>query len=270
MTPTETGAAYNPGGPRAVHVTMSGHMRSRNGGRRLRRGAALPVVALVLLAGCGDDGDPPPAPDGPPKVAACVGADGALVADVDGDGRADRVLDPSGTGRRLAVAFGGRSGSGHPVPVRELAGDGAEDAKDVVGAVADFDRDGWPDLVVAATGEWRGDDPVEPDVAEVRFGPFSASGGGQRTRGLDLGETRGLAVADYDHDRHPDLAVYAYAGDGVHEVQARLGNVGTGLGDADERSRRYTVLPERFDESTPSGMPRDALSAFHPRCRDSG
>ncbi|MFF5187378.1 hypothetical protein ACFY30_27040 [Streptomyces sp. NPDC000345] len=81
--------------------------------------------------------------------------------------------------------------------------------------VADSDQDGWSDLVVA-TGERQGDDPIVPRVAELVFGPFSVAGRGQRTRRLVLGETRGIAVADYDHDRHPGRAVLTHAGDGVH------------------------------------------------------
>ncbi|MFH9980457.1 zinc ribbon domain-containing protein [Streptomyces sp. NPDC017179] len=50
------------------------------------------------------------------------------------------------------------------------------------GPAADFDQDGWNDLFVAASGACRGDDPLEPDGAELRGrgrpGPSSLPRGG--------------------------------------------------------------------------------------------
>ncbi|NEC92247.1 hypothetical protein [Streptomyces sp. SID12501] len=132
---------------------------------------------------------------------------GDLLANIDGDGRTDRVSDPSHAGARLTVAFGKESGYGAPVGVRKLVDGSGSGEKDVLAAVADFDADGWSDLIVVATGRTRGDDAIEPTVDELVSGPFSASGQGQPTRQLDLGETRGIAEADSDHDPYPDLAV---------------------------------------------------------------
>lgn len=189
-----------------------------------------------------------------------------LLADIDGDGRVDRVSDPSRTGAQLTIAFGKESGYGAPVGVRKLLrrSDGGED---VLAAVADFDGDGWNDLVAVATGQMRGDDPIEPAMDELISGPFSATGQGQHTRQLDLGETRGIAVADYDHNPYPDLAVFAYAGDGVYRTEARLGDGETGLADRTADTSRYHVYE---DSSTPSTSPRSGLRTFYPKCSTAG
>ncbi|MGI5404899.1 FG-GAP repeat domain-containing protein [Streptomyces sp. CA-135486] len=194
-------------------------------------------------------------------------ASGDLVADLDGDGHADQVSDPSRTGARLTIAFGAVSGHRTQVGVRKLAGSPGDAQEDVLAAVADFNRDGWSDLFIVATGAWRGDDPINPSVSEMRLGPFSAAGRGQSVRHLDLGETRGIAVADYNHDHYPDLAAFVYAGDGVYETQARLGSKATRLA---SDSGKYTVEADRTDDDTPSNMPHSGLSSFHPQCAANG
>ncbi|MGW3289699.1 FG-GAP repeat domain-containing protein [Streptomyces sp. NPDC001002] len=188
---------------------------------------------------------------------------GYLLADIDGDGRTDRVSDPSRTGARLTVEFGEKTGYGKPVGVRKLVGDSGGGEKDVVGAVADFDGDGWSDLAVVATGQSQGDDPIKPKVAKLVSGPFSASGRGQHTRNLDLVETRGVSVADYNHDSRPDLAVFSYSGDGVYQTETRLGSEDTGLGEASEDSARYTKY---VYASRPVTLPPAGLSKFYPKC----
>ena len=195
---------------------------------------------------------------------------GDLLADLDGDGRADRVSDPSHTGTQLTIAFGKEAGYGTPVGVRKLVDSSGAEEKDVLAAVADFDGDGWSDLVVVATGQKQGDDPIEPAVAELVSGPFSASGRGQHTRHLDLGETRGIAVADYDHDSHPDLAVFAYAGDGVYQTEARLGDTDTGLADRTADTSKYSVYADQTDDETPSNMPSSGLRTFYSECGKAG
>lgn len=234
------------------------------------RSAAL-ATAAVLLGACGEDVEgAPPRPTGSPSVPSCVTASGDLLADIDGDGRTDRVSDPSRTGARLAVSFGKEAGYGTPVGVRKLVGSSGSDEKDVLAAVADFDGDGWSDLVVVATGRIQGDDAIEPTVDELISGPFSASGRGQRTRQLDLGETRGIAVADYDHDRHPDLAVFSYEGDGVYQTEARLGDSDTGLADRTPGTSKYRVYADRTGDDTPSNMPSSGLRTFYPECPKAG
>jgi hypothetical protein len=148
--------------------------------------------------------------------------------------------------------------------VRKLVGGSGSGEKDVLGAVADFDGDGWSDLVVVATGQNQGDDAIEPAVAKLVSGPFSASGRGQRTRHLDLVETRGVAVADYDHDARPDLAVFSYSGDGVYQTEARLGSAETGLADATaDTTAKYTV--DAY-QRRPVKLPRSGLQRFYPEC----
>jgi hypothetical protein len=242
---------------------------SRAGGRaQLVRQATVLATAAALLGACGEsDAAAPPRPSGSPSVTSCVSASGDLLADVDGDGLTDRVSDPSHTGARLTVAFGEKAGYGTPVGIRKLVGGSGGDEKDVLGAVADFDGDGWSDLVVVATGQNQGDDAIEPAVAKLVSGPFSASGGGQRTRDLGLGETRGIAVADYDHDSLPDLAVFSYSGDGVYQREARLGSEDVGLADATAATAKYT---EYEYQRTPSGLPRSGLSTFYPECGEDG
>ncbi|MFE2219268.1 FG-GAP-like repeat-containing protein [Streptomyces canus] len=195
---------------------------------------------------------------------------GDLLADIDGDGLGDRVSDPSHTGARLTVAFGEHAGYGTPVGVRKLVSGSGAGEEDVLAAVADFNGDGWSDLVVVATGQKQGDDAIEPTVAEQVSGPFSGSGRGQHTRHLDLGETRGIAVADYDHDPYPDLAVFSYAGDGVYQTEARLGDGDTGLADATADTNRYRVYADQTDDDTPSNMPGSGLSPFYPKCGKAG
>lgn len=188
------------------------------------------------------------------------------MTDVDGDGRTDRVSDPSHTGARLSIAFGSTASYGTPVGVRKLVGGSGSGEEDVVGAVADFDGDGWSDLVVVASGQNQGDDAIEPAVAQLVSGPFSASGRGQHTRHLDLVETRGVAVADYDHNSRPDLAVFSYSGDGVYQTEARLGSATTGLADA-TADTKYTVTAY---QRNPVKLPRSGLKAFYPDCRKPG
>lgn len=48
--------------------------------------------------------------------------------------------------------------------------------------MADFDQHGPYDLFITATGPFAGDDPVAPDVSELRPGPFSPRGRGEGDR----------------------------------------------------------------------------------------
>ncbi|RKN41314.1 FG-GAP repeat domain-containing protein [Streptomyces hoynatensis] len=249
---------------------MTGNGRITPWSRRLGRtvAGAAALAALGAVAGCGED-SPPEVPEGGPAVEPCVTASGELVADLDADGLADRVLDPSGAGTGLRIRFGAESGEGPEAGAGRLVGGSGED--ETMAAVADFDGDGWFDLVAVATGEWQGDDPIEPRVAELRFGPFSREGRGQRSRELDLGETRGIAVADYNHDRYPDLAAFVYAGDGVYETEARLGEAEDGLGElTGEILQEYTVMAEQTGDPTPRNMPEPGLPSFLPACEESG
>ncbi|MEU6549292.1 VCBS repeat-containing protein [Streptomyces sp. NPDC046915] len=231
---------------------------------RPRRVVAVVAAALAVFAGSFNTfrGTAPPRPVAPSAIKSCVTGSGDLIADLDADGHADRVSDPSGAGARLTITFGTASGAGKRVGVRDLVGGQGPKETDLA-AVADFDRDGWADLVVVATGKWQGDDPIEPRLAELRRGPFARTGRGHDPRHLDLGETRGVAVADYNHDRYPDLAAYIYDGDGVYQTRGRLGEKSAGIG---RYTGKYVVTAEQTDDPTPTDMPYPGLSPFYPRC----
>jgi hypothetical protein len=225
------------------------------------------VASAALLAGCGDDrGAPPPRPTAGPAVRSCVTPSAGLVADLNGDGTPDRVSPPSATGADLTLTFGAKDADGTTVGPRDLVGDRGADAKDVLAVVADFDQDGWMDLFITATDAFSGDDPLTPAVSELRLGPFSSRGRGQSEHSVALTEPRALTVADYDHDRYPDLASYGHEGDGVYATTARLGNA-HGLDQGpDDRNRRYTQEATRTDRPTPTSMPQADPTNFLPRC----
>ncbi|MFI5683177.1 FG-GAP-like repeat-containing protein [Streptomyces sp. NPDC051636] len=233
-------------------------------GRPARVALVMAVVAAFFAGSLNRfAGTAPVRPSKPSAIKPCVTASGDFIADLDADGHADRVFDPSRIGARLTITFGAASGDGKRVGVRELAGGSGHGGETDLALVADFDRDGWSDLLIVATGEWQGDDPVDPRVAELRRGPFSKSGRGHHPRHLDLGETRGVAVGDYNHDRYPDLAAFTYEGDGVYGTEGRLGDKAAGL---ESNTGRYTVHAEQTDDGTPTNMPSDGLSSFYPRC----
>ncbi|MGI5133366.1 MULTISPECIES: FG-GAP repeat domain-containing protein [unclassified Streptomyces] len=188
------------------------------------------------------------------------------MADLDGDGTADYVSPPSLTGADLTITFAAEGGRETKVGPRDLVGERGEDAKDVLAIVADFDQDGWNDLFVVATGAFRGDDPLEPDVSELRLGPFSARGRGQSDHHVDLTEPRAVAVADYNHDRFPDLASYGHEGDGVYSTTARLSSEKGLDRESSEENRQYTKEADQTDLKTLDSMPEADLTTFYPAC----
>ncbi|SED46668.1 hypothetical protein SAMN05216532_4638 [Streptomyces sp. 2231.1] len=243
----------------------------RGAGRTAGRSCRVPALAvsLALPAGCGDGrGDPPARPNAEQEIKSCVTRSGILVADLDGDGTADRV-SPSYTGADLTITFGAGGGRGTEVGPRDLVGGRGEGAEDVVAVVADFDQDGWNDLFVAATDAFSGDSPIEPSVSELRLGPFSARGRGQSDHHVDLTEPRAAAVADYDHDRYPDLAAYGHAGDGVYATTARLGSAQGLDRKSDDTNRKYLKEADQTDQETPASMPKADLKTFYPTCTGS-
>ncbi|WP_416981762.1 FG-GAP repeat domain-containing protein [Streptomyces sp. T028] len=224
--------------------------------------SAFVVAGLVFFTGCEDVlGPPPPPPDGPPSVMACVTGAGELIADLNDDGLPDRVVDPTGQGVDLTITFG--FGTAHETKAghRALADHAGTHQNYVRVAVADFDRDGWSDLVVVAGENPLGDDPIPPKLAELRFGPFSNTGRGQRIQPLDLGPTKDMKVADFNHDRYPDISAYTYAGDGVHAWEGRLGEPGRGLG---TDTHEYTL--DDTGQVSPQDLPATGLDPFYPRC----
>ncbi|NYH55146.1 hypothetical protein HNR06_004735 [Nocardiopsis arvandica] len=183
------------------------------------------------------------------------------------DGHLDRITGTEGTGTDLGISFGGESGFAEPRTPGDLLGSSREGDEQVTAAVADFDGDGWLDLAIAAAAPVRGDDPVPPRVAELRLGPFSDRGAGQRTDELDLGTTSGLRVVDFDDDEHPDLASYYYDGDGVYGMGALLGGVEDGLSDQVERFSDFDFPGYNLGPRGPEGhLPPSASDRFHPAC----
>ncbi|MEU1013652.1 VCBS repeat-containing protein [Streptomyces sp. NPDC005890] len=180
------------------------------------------------------------------------------------DGRPDRITDPSHHGTLLTVTFAMGSPHEMTVTARGLADRPGSRQEYVSAAVADFDRDGWSDLVVVAGEAQGGDDPIPPWVAELRLGPFSGTGRSRRTVRLDLRATKDIAVADFDHDRHPDLAAYTYSGDGSYETQARLGDAHTGLA---PDTRAYTTDAQSTGYDPPTPLAYAGLTPFYPACR---
>jgi hypothetical protein len=188
------------------------------------------------------------------------------VADLDGDGTADYVSAPSLTGAGLTISFAAEGGRETKVGPRDLVADRGEDAEDVLAVVADFDQDGWSDLFIVATDAFQGDDPLEPDVSELRLGPFSARGRGQSDHHVDLTEPRAVAVADYNHDHFPDLASYGHEGDGVYSTTARLSSEKGLDRESSEENRRYIKEADQTDLKTPDSMPEADLTTFYPAC----
>ena len=148
---------------------------------------------------------------------------GVALIDYDGDGLLDVFLPGGG----FFDGKGGKEIKGHPCKLfRNLGGFKFKDVTREAGldalaggrpwfyshaaAVADYDRDGWPDLLVTGWGRvalFR-NEPVDPkDPARGRrFVDVSARAG------LDRGMTwaTSAAWADFDGDGYPDLYVCQY------------------------------------------------------------
>ncbi|MGW3634515.1 hypothetical protein ACWD7F_30940 [Streptomyces sp. NPDC005122] len=99
-------------------------------------------------------------------------------------------------------------------------------------------------------------EPVVPSLQRRGLGP----------KGSRQVRSRALAVADYNHDRCPDLASYGHEGDGVYSTTARLGS-DQGLGrESDEDNMRYTKEVDQTDLQTTGSMSAADLTAFYPAC----
>jgi hypothetical protein len=232
-----------------------------------RRHRGLWVAAGLGLALTGCLRPAPLEPSGPSAFPPCSDINGRLIADVDNDGHPDRISGTEGIGTDLAIAFGEESGFAEPRTTGVLLGSSREEGEEVMAAVADFDGDGWLDLAIAATAPVGGDDPVPSRVAELRLGPFSDRGTGQRTDELDLGTTFGLRVVDFDDDEHPDLASYRYEGDGVYGTGALLGGGEDGLSDQVARFSDVDAPGYNLPRAGPEEhLPPSASDRFHPAC----
>jgi hypothetical protein len=133
-----------------------------------------------------------------------------IIADFNRDGRLD--LLSNGLDRdenRVQIAYGSETGFGAPVSVVALGHEKAAYLE-----VADFDRDGWLDLVVPASPAHK-----EGDI-RICYGSPS----GFRERGPRLPHLGGLdpAVADFNRDGHLDLFVSNYTSEDHRAIPSYL------------------------------------------------
>ncbi|TFV32135.1 hypothetical protein E4K10_15470 [Streptomyces sp. T1317-0309] len=130
------------------------------------------------------------------------------MADLDGDGTADRVLLPSRTGAGLTITFEPREGGAR----RWGHGSGRER-----GTARRTCSPSWRTSTGTA-GVTSSSSPPARSRATTRCDRTSPScgrallgaGRGQSDHHVDLSEPVAIAVADYDHDRYPDLASYGH------------------------------------------------------------
>lgn len=180
-------------------------------------GAASAVALGAVLLSGPEPGDHPPSP---------VCWDGlALHADVDADGRPDRVAD-SGVEGRAAVAFTEGDGDlSAPVTVNEARSPwqklrGAlREGMATRGTFGDFDGDGYLDLALFYSQRDTGDSPNSVMPAhEVRYGPLARDLSGSRTGPVRMPSdsfVAGVHTGDSDHDGRAELRVFQSGGDGA-------------------------------------------------------
>ncbi|HSI57437.1 MAG TPA: FG-GAP-like repeat-containing protein [Ideonella sp.] len=171
------------------------------------QGAQVPVLTLVAQLPASTSGSPLPR-----SVAA---------ADFNGDGKPDIAIDSAGVGVLLNTTPAGAS---LPTFAGVVTFPGITGANEM--AVADFDRDGLPDIVTANSDGWAGF-----TWSVLRNG--TAQGAGvpsfKRTEFIS-GAPYGVAAADVDADGFPDVVLTNLAGDasngGTIEVHRNLGKTG--------------------------------------------
>lgn len=169
--------------------------------------------------------------------------------DLDGDGFSDLVVGTADGGAGSVVLWGSASG---------LTGGTALAGFERAPQVGDFDGDGKADLALFGAADVEGDDPVK-QAANLWKGPIARDGKpAAKSDFLDPSEWWGYdddgagcattdscidgpdsisgpvlpkAVGDVNGDRHDDIAVWRYDGDGVWGNHVLLGS-GTGFTDS--------------------------------------
>ncbi|MFF8286017.1 FG-GAP repeat domain-containing protein [Streptomyces albus] len=235
--------------------------------RTRSRWIAAPLAAAALTlsyAGYQASAAEPSNADAP---AVCLADATTLLGDLDGDGHQDKITNPGHTGTEMTVQWGGADGSfGKKHTVRSLVG--AKKGEIVSAAVADFENDGTLDLVVNVVEPSGGDDPSMARLAEYRQGPLNrtdlASDNARHFDIGDRGEVKQLAVAQYNDDAYPDLAVLNNAGDGQMDRDVRLSQPGGGLGDFDSEAKQK--YGEYGTWAEPPAMPTDGWQQFYKSC----
>ncbi|MBM7166993.1 VCBS repeat-containing protein [Streptomyces sp. G44] len=245
--------------------------------RKHTRLIAVPVTAVALtltVAGQQANAAGPSSPGGAghsgraaEATGPCLAGATALVGDLDGDGRPDKIDNPGHTGTGMTIQWGAADGSfGQKYAVSGLLR--AKPGEITSAAVADFRHNGTLDIVVNVVKPSGVDDPATARVAEYRPGPLKRSNLGSATaRHSDIGdrgEARELRIADYGGDAYPDLAVLNNEGDGVLTREVRLSKPGSGPGKYDYG------LQQKYGESgtpaEPPTMPGDGWKHFYKPC----
>jgi len=199
--------------------------------------------------------------------APCLADATTLIGDLDGDTYPDKITNPGHTGTAMTVQWGAKNGSfGKKVQVKDLLG--AKKGEVATAAVADFENDGTLGMVVNIVEPADGDDPNTARVAEYRPGPLDRTNlGSADARHSDIGdrgEAKQLAIAHYNDDAYPDLAILNNGGDGQMDRDVRLSKPGGGLADFDYEA--FQKYGEAGSLAEPPAMPADGWKQFYKPC----